>query len=151
MRYAHPGSEGAIVSFKARYGNYIGGEFVPPVKGQYFTNTSPVNGQPIAEFPRSTAEDIDKALDAAHAAADAWGRTSVQERSNILLKIADRIEQNLELLAVTETWDNGKAVRDPQRRHPPGRRPLPLLRRLHPRPGRLRRRDQRQHRGLPHP
>ncbi|ELW3042507.1 aldehyde dehydrogenase family protein, partial [Pseudomonas aeruginosa] len=112
MRYAHPGSEGAIVSFKARYGNYIGGEFVPPVKGQYFTNTSPVNGQPIAEFPRSTAEDIDKALDAAHAAADAWGRTSVQERSNILLKIADRIEQNLELLAVTETWDNGKAVRE---------------------------------------
>ncbi|MGU1868876.1 aldehyde dehydrogenase family protein, partial [Pseudomonas aeruginosa] len=87
-------------------------EFVPPVKGQYFTNTSPVNGQPIAEFPRSTAEDIDKALDAAHAAADAWGRTSVQERSNILLKIADRIEQNLELLAVTETWDNGKAVRE---------------------------------------
>ncbi|MBX6129130.1 aldehyde dehydrogenase family protein, partial [Pseudomonas aeruginosa] len=71
MRYAHPGSEGAIVSFKARYGNYIGGEFVPPVKGQHFTNTSPVNGQPIAEFPRSTAEDIDKALDAAHAAADA--------------------------------------------------------------------------------
>ncbi len=69
MRYAHPGSEGAIVSFKARYGNYIGGEFVPPVKGQHFTNTSPVNGQPIAEFPRSTAEDIDKALDAAHAAA----------------------------------------------------------------------------------
>ncbi|MDP5479089.1 aldehyde dehydrogenase family protein, partial [Pseudomonas aeruginosa] len=66
----------------------------------------------MAEFPRSTAEDIDKALDAAHAAADAWGRTSVQERSNILLKIADRIEQNLELLAVTETWDNGKAVRE---------------------------------------
>jgi aldehyde dehydrogenase len=73
MRYAHPGTEGAIVSFKSRYGNYIGGEFVAPVKGQYFTNTSPVNGQPIAEFPRSTAEDIDKALDAAHAAADAWG------------------------------------------------------------------------------
>ncbi|MDJ1369761.1 aldehyde dehydrogenase family protein, partial [Pseudomonas aeruginosa] len=68
--------------------------------------------QPIAEFPRSTAEDIDKALDAAHAAAEAWGRTSVQERSNILLKIGDRIEQNLELLAVTETWDNGKAVRE---------------------------------------
>ncbi|CFU77756.1 acetaldehyde dehydrogenase 2 [Pseudomonas aeruginosa] len=152
MRYAHPGSEGAIVSFKARYGNYIGGEFVPPVKGQYFTNTSPVNGQPIAEFPRSTAEDIDKALDAAHAAADAWGRTSVQERSNILLKIADRIEQNLELLAVTETWDNGKAVRETLNADiPRGRRPLPLLRRLHPRPGRLRRRDQRQHRGLPHP
>src|SRR5471030_2592574 len=112
MRYAHPGTEGAIVSFKSKYGNYIGGEFVAPVKGQYFTNTSPVNGQPIAEFPRSTAEDIDKALDAAHAAADAWGATSAQARSLVLLKIADRIEQNLELLAITESWDNGKAVRE---------------------------------------
>ena len=112
MRYAHPGTEGALVSFKSRYGNYIGGEFVAPVKGQYFTNTSPVNGLPIAEFPRSSAEDIDKALDAAHAAADAWGLTSVQERSLTLLKIADRIEANLEMLAITETWDNGKAVRE---------------------------------------
>ena len=111
MRYAHPGTEGAIVSFKAKYGNYIGGEFVAPVDGNYFTNTSPVNGKPIAEFPRSTAKDIDKALDAAHAAADAWGKTSAQDRSLVLLKIADRIEQNLELLAITETWDNGKAVR----------------------------------------
>lgn len=112
MRYVHPGTPGAIVSFKSRYGNFIGGEFVAPVKGQYFTNTTPVTGEVIAEFPRSTAEDIDRALDAAHAAADAWGRTSVQDRSLILLKIADRIEQNLELLAVTETWDNGKPVRE---------------------------------------
>ncbi|TBV13759.1 aldehyde dehydrogenase family protein [Stutzerimonas kirkiae] len=112
MRYAHPGTPDAIVSFKKRYGNYIGGEFVEPVKGQYFTNTSPVNGEAIGEFPRSTAEDIDKALDAAHAAADAWGRTSVQDRALVLLKIADRIEQNLELLAVSETWDNGKPVRE---------------------------------------
>ena len=112
MRYAHPGTDGAKVSFKNRYGNYIGGEFVAPVKGQYFENTSPVNGKLIAEFPRSTAEDIDKALDAAHAAAGAWGRTSVQDRSNVLLKIADRIEQNLELLAITETWDNGKPIRE---------------------------------------
>ena len=112
MRYAHPGTPGAIVSFKPRYGNFIGGEFVSPVKGQYFTNTTPVTGEVIGEFPRSTAEDIDRALDAAHAAADAWGRTSVQDRSLILLKIADRIEQNLELLAVTETWDNGKPVRE---------------------------------------
>jgi aldehyde dehydrogenase len=112
MRYAHPGTEGAIVSFKSRYGNYIGGEFVAPVKGQYFTNTSPVNGQPIAEFPRSTAEDIDKALDAAHAAADAWGARR-PGRSLVLLKIADRIEQNLELLAITETWDNGKPSAKP--------------------------------------
>jgi aldehyde dehydrogenase len=112
MRYAHPGTEGALVTFKTKYGNYIGGEFVAPVKGQYFENTSPITGNLIAEFPRSTAEDIDKALDAAHAAADAWGKTSVQERSLTLLKIADRIEQNLEVLAITETWDNGKAVRE---------------------------------------
>ena len=112
MIYAQPGTPGAIVSFKPRYGNYIGGEFVAPVNGQYFTNTSPVTGEVIAEFPRSDAADIERALDAAHAAADAWGRTSVQDRANLLLKIADRIEQNLELLAVTETWDNGKAVRE---------------------------------------
>jgi phenylacetaldehyde dehydrogenase len=112
MIYAQPGTAGAIVSFKPRYGNYIGGEFVAPVKGHYFTNTTPVTGEVIAEFPRSTAEDIELALDAAHAAADAWGRTSVQDRANILLRIADRIEQNLELLAVAETWDNGKAVRE---------------------------------------
>ncbi|MBA4246659.1 MAG: aldehyde dehydrogenase, partial [Pseudomonas sp.] len=90
----------------------MNGEFVAPLSGQYFSNTSPVDASVIAEFPRSNAADIDKALDAAHAAADAWGRTSVQERSHILLKIADRIEANLELLAVAETWDNGKAVRE---------------------------------------
>ena len=112
MRYAHPGTDGAAVSFKARYGNYIGGGFVAPVEGRYFDNTSPVNGKLIAEFPRSSAADIDKALDAAHAAADAWGRTSVQDRSHVLLKIADRIEQHLEKLAITETWDNGKPIRE---------------------------------------
>ena len=112
MIYANPGEAGSVVSFEKRYGNYIGGEFVAPLSGQYFSNTSPVDGSVIAEFPRSNAADIDKALDAAHAAADAWGRTSVQERSHILLKIADRIEANLELLAVAETWDNGKAVRE---------------------------------------
>ncbi|MCY1400883.1 Aldehyde dehydrogenase B [compost metagenome] len=112
MIYAQPGTAGAILSLKPRYGNFINGEFVAPVKGQYFTNTTPVTGEAIGEFPRSDAADIELALDAAHAAADAWGRTSVQDRSNLLLKIADRIEQNLELLAVTETWDNGKAVRE---------------------------------------
>ena len=112
MIYAPPGTDGALVTLKTRYGNFINGEFVEPVNGQYFTNLSPVNGQPIAEFPRSDAADIEKALDAAHAAADAWGKTSVQARSLILLQIADRIEQNLEMLAVTETWDNGKAVRE---------------------------------------
>ncbi|AJY49666.1 MULTISPECIES: aldehyde dehydrogenase family protein [Halomonadaceae] len=112
MIYANPGDTGSLVSFEKRYGNYIDGEFVAPVKGQYFDNISPVNGHVFCEIPRSTAEDIDKALDAAHKAAPAWGKTSVQERSNILLKIADRIEQNLEMLAVAETWDNGKAVRE---------------------------------------
>lgn len=112
MIYAKPGTEGSVVSFDARYENFIGGKWVAPVKGQYFDNITPVTGEVICEIPESTAEDIDLALDAAHAAKDAWGRTSVGERSNILLKIADRIEQNLEMLAVAETWDNGKAVRE---------------------------------------
>ena len=90
MIYANPGEAGSVVSFEKRYGNYIGGEFVPPVKGQYFDNISPVNGKVFCEIPRSSAEDIEKALDAAHKAAPAWGKTSVQERSNILLKIADK-------------------------------------------------------------
>ncbi len=112
MIYANPGSEGSVVSFDTRYGNYIGGEWVAPVEGNYFVNTTPVTGEVICEIPRSTAADVEKALDAAHAAKDAWGRTSPTERSNILLKIADRIEENLEALAVAETWDNGKAVRE---------------------------------------
>lgn len=112
MIYAQPGTDGAVVSFKPRYENFIGGEWVAPAKGQYFTNTTPVTGEAICEIPRSTAEDIELALDAAHAAKSAWASTSVTERSNILLKIADRIEANLELLAVAETWDNGKAVRE---------------------------------------
>ncbi len=112
MRYAHPGTPGAIVSYKARYGNFINGRFVPPLQEQYFVNSTPVTGAAIAEFPRSDASDIERALDAAHAAAPAWGRTSVQARSLILLKIAERIEANLELLAVTETWDNGKPIRE---------------------------------------
>jgi aldehyde dehydrogenase len=112
MIYAKPGTEGSVVSFDARYENFIGGKWVAPVKGQYFNNITTVTGEIICEIPESTAEDIDLALDAAHAAKDAWGRTSVTERSNILLKIADRIEQNLEMLAVAETWDNGKAVRE---------------------------------------
>ena len=112
MIYAKPNQSGSVVQLKPRYGNYIGGEFIAPVKGEYFANTSPVDGSLIGEFPRSGAEDIEKALDSAHAAADAWGKTSVQDRALILLKIADRIEANLEQLAVAETWDNGKAVRE---------------------------------------
>lgn len=112
MIYAQPGQDGSVVSFKERYENYIGGKWVAPVKGVYFDNFTPVTGDKICEIPRSGAEDIELALDAAHAAKDAWGKTSVTERSNILLKIADRIEENLEVLAVAETWDNGKAVRE---------------------------------------
>ncbi len=85
MIYAKPGTEGAVVSFESRYENFIGGKWVAPVKGQYFTNTTPVTGEVICEIPESTVEDIDLALDAAHAAKDAWGKTSVQQRSNILL------------------------------------------------------------------
>lgn len=112
MIYAQPGQEGALISVKPRYENFIGGQWVAPVKGQYFKNISPVTGEAFCEIPRSTAEDIELALDAAHAAKAAWGKTSVTERSNMLLKIADRLEQHLEKIAVAETWDNGKAVRE---------------------------------------
>jgi len=98
--------------FKTRYGNFIGGQWIEPVKGQYLDNISPVNGQKICEVPRSTAEDIELALDAAHAAKDRWGATSVTERSNILLAIAQRIQDNLPLIAEAETWDNGKPLRE---------------------------------------
>ncbi len=112
MIYANPGTEGAVVSFKERYENYIDGQWVAPVNGEYFTDYSPVTGDKICEVPRSSAEDIELALDAAHAAKVEWGRTSVTERANTLLKIADRIEANIEPLAIAETWDNGKAVRE---------------------------------------
>jgi aldehyde dehydrogenase len=110
--FARPGQPGSVVTFKPRYDNVIGGEYRAPVKGQYFQNPSPVNGEVFTEIARSTAEDVELALDAAHAAAPAWGKTSPTERALILNKIADRMEQNLELLAVAETWDNGKAVRE---------------------------------------
>ncbi|WP_181696611.1 aldehyde dehydrogenase [Nocardia sp. GTS18] len=112
MIYAKPGAEGSIVSYAPRYDNFIDGKWVPPVEGRYFENTSPVDGQPFCEIARSTAADIELALDAAHRAADAWGAASAAERANILNKIADRIESNLEALAVAETWDNGKPVRE---------------------------------------
>lgn len=112
MIYANPGSDSAVVSFKPRYENFIGGEWVAPVKGKYFNNVTPVTGEVICEIPESSAEDVELALDAAHKAKDAWGKTSVENRSRVLLKIADRIEENLEMLAVAETWDNGKAVRE---------------------------------------
>ena len=110
--YANPGTDGSLLTFKDRYEHFIGGEWTPPAKGRYFENVTPVTGKVFCEIARGTAEDIDAALDAAHAAAPAWGRTAPAERAAVLLKIAERMEQNLEMLAVAETWDNGKAVRE---------------------------------------
>ena len=110
--YAFPGTEGAKVEFKSRYEHFIGGEWTPPVKGQYFENVTPVTGKVFCEVARGTAEDIDVALDAAWKAAPAWGATSAAERALVLHRIAERMEENLEMLAVAETWDNGKAVRE---------------------------------------
>jgi aldehyde dehydrogenase len=112
MTFPTPGTPESPVQFKDRYDNFIGGKWIPPVQGRYFENISPVSGHPFCEVARSDADDIDLALDAAHAAREAWGKTSAAERSNILLGIADRIEQNLEYLAVVECWENGKAVRE---------------------------------------
>ncbi|GHH73422.1 acetaldehyde dehydrogenase ExaC [Promicromonospora soli] len=110
--YAAPGTEGAIASYRPRYDHWIGGEYVAPANGQYFENPSPVNGRTFTEVARGDADDINRALDAAHGAAPAWGRTSVTERAIILNKIADRMEEHLEELAVAETWENGKPVRE---------------------------------------
>jgi aldehyde dehydrogenase len=112
MTYANPNTDGSPVQFKSRYANFIGGEWVAPVKGQYFEDITPVTGKPFCEIPRSTAEDIELALDAAHKAFPGWANTAVAERAAVLNKIADIIEENLEMLAVAETWDNGKAVRE---------------------------------------
>ncbi len=98
--------------FKMRYDNFIGGKFVPPVNGKYFENITPITGEVVGEVARSDAADVELALDAAHAAREAWGRTSATHRSNVLLKIADVIDDNLELLATAETWDNGKPIRE---------------------------------------
>ncbi|MBU3706961.1 MAG: aldehyde dehydrogenase [Mycobacterium sp.] len=110
--YAKPGAAGSLMSYQSRYENFIGGEWVAPTEGKYFDALSPVNGQPFCEVARSTGADIEKALDAAHAAAPAWGRTAPAERAVILNKIADVIEANLEKIALAETWDNGKPIRE---------------------------------------
>jgi len=110
--YAAPGAAGAKIAYKSQYDNFIGGQFVVPVKGQYFDVISPINGKPYTRTARSTSEDIDRALDAAHAAADAWGKTPAAERANALLKIADRMEANAELLAYADSVDNGKPIRE---------------------------------------
>ena len=112
MIYAPPGAPGAKLQYKSRYQNFIGGQWREPVKGQYFDVVTPITGQVYTQAARSTAEDIELALDAAHAAAERWGKTSPTERANLLLKIADRIDANLELLAYAETVDNGKPIRE---------------------------------------
>lgn len=112
MRYVDPNQPGSKIQFKSQYENFIGGKWVPPVNGEYFGNISPVDGKVFTQIPRSSAADIELALDAAHAAKASWNSASPTTRSNLLLKIADRLEQNLELLAVAETWDNGKPVRE---------------------------------------
>ena len=99
-------------AIRARYDNFIGGQWVAPVKGQYFTNVTPITGKPLCDVARSSAEDVELALDAAHKAKDAWGRTAPAERSRILNKIADRMEEKLELIALAETLDNGKPIRE---------------------------------------
>jgi aldehyde dehydrogenase len=112
MRYANPNTDGSLVHFRSRYGNFIGGEWVAPVAGRYFDAITPVTGRAFAEVPRSNHEDIELALNAAHGARVAWGRTSAGQRAAILNQIADRLQANLERLAVAESWDNGKAVRE---------------------------------------
>ena len=109
---AHEFKGVSTLPFAKRYDNFIGGKWVAPKSGKYFTNTTPITGAEIGEIARSGADDIEAALDAAHAAKDKWGITSPAERSNIILKIADRMERNLELLATAETWDNGKPIRE---------------------------------------
>src|SRR5450755_2768178 len=112
MDMLEPGKFGIAVPFKKRYENFIGGQWVAPVNKQYFDDTTPVTGKVFCEVARSTAADVELALDAAHKAKGAWGRTSTTERANILNKIADRIEANLPMLAAAETWDNGKPIRE---------------------------------------
>ncbi len=104
----------ASVKFKDQYDNFIGGKWTPPTKGEYFDNISPVDGKPFTKVARSTAEDIELALDAAWAAAPEWNNSSAAFRSNLLLKIADVMENNIEVLARAETWDNGKPIRETQ-------------------------------------
>ncbi|HEX6343196.1 aldehyde dehydrogenase family protein [Umezawaea sp.] len=111
-KYAAPGRSGGIVSFRDQYDHFVGGEYVPPARGFYFDNTTPVTGEVFTRVARGTAEDVDHALDAAHGAARAWGRTSAEERATVLSEVADRIEDNLEVIAVAETWDSGRPVRE---------------------------------------
>jgi len=100
------------IVLRPKYDNFIGGQWIAPADGQYFTNLSPITGKPVAEIARSQAVDVEKALDAAHAAKDKWAHTSPAERARILNRVADRMEENLDLLALVETIDNGKPIRE---------------------------------------
>jgi len=110
--YVAPGQAKSVVPVKPRYENFIGGDWVAPVDGQYTSNLSPTTGKTFTQIPRSTAEDIERALDAAHTAKDAWGETPPAERARLLNKVADAIEAHLEMLAIAESWDNGKPIRE---------------------------------------
>lgn len=112
MIYQRPGEEGSSVHFKTHYNNYIGGQWVEPILGNYFDNTSPVDGKVYCSVARSTEADVNLALDVAHKAKGSWALTSATERANILLKIADTVEENIEELAIIETWENGKPIRE---------------------------------------
>ncbi|KRG32043.1 MULTISPECIES: acetaldehyde dehydrogenase ExaC [unclassified Psychrobacter] len=112
MLYAYPNTENSAVQFRKKYDNFINGEWVAPIDGEYFDNSSPIDGKTFCQIARSKAADVEAALDAAHAAKDAWGKTSVTERSNMLLKLADGIEANLEAIAIAESYENGKPVRE---------------------------------------
>ena len=142
-----PSTHGRVhVNFKKRYANYIGGQWVPPVKGAYFENITPVTGHVLCEIPRSGAEDVEPALDAAHAAKAKWGKTSAAERAVMLNKIADRLEDESRLSG--DGGDLGQRQADPRdhgSRYAAGHRSFPLLRRLRARAGRLDRRDRRGH------
>ncbi|WP_201626007.1 aldehyde dehydrogenase family protein [Psychrobacter immobilis] len=112
MLYAYPNTEKSPVQFRKKYDNFINGEWVAPVDGEYFDNSSPIDGKVFCQVARSKEADVEAALDAAHAAKDAWGKTSVTERSNMLLKLAAGIEANLEAIAIAESYENGKPVRE---------------------------------------
>ena len=112
MLYAYPNTENSPVQFRKKYDNFINGEWVAPIDGEYFDNSSPIDGKTFCQIARSKAADVEAALDAAHAAKEAWGKTSVTDRSNMLLKLADGIEANLEAIAIAESYETGKPVRE---------------------------------------
>ncbi len=150
--FARPGSAGALMSFESRYDNFIGGEWVAPAGGKYFENLTPVTGQVFCEVARSEAADIDKALDAAHGAARAWGKTAPGRAGRDLEQ--DRRPDRREPGCAGAGRSLGQRQTDPRdagRRHPFGRRPFPVFRRRDPRPGRVAEPDRRRHRRLPLP